>query len=675
MFKYIFALIPFLFFCLNINAQDQTFKKQLDYIQKLRRLSKNNELDIETRILHAKKACELSYKMAVDSVIFSSDINSLDFLSNTKDFQALKKTFHKHLKLARKLKDSVEIAFYCGLLGEHYSIFQKIRPDSSYYYYNISQKTYKALKNSFSSALILSRIAFLQKDEKEFVGSEINSIEALLLLETLKECNIIKKRRAYIYNNLGMVFNQLKQYEKSIEYYNLSLKIKRELEGDNQKTIYICYNNLGNTFKYSGQYDKAIKTYTKVLNDKVFINKEMSLHAVVLDNYAHALYLSKEHEQLPELYLKALRICDSVNADYRTIIIHQHLAEYYYSYNKKDSALYHGYKAKKVSEQFYKDDVLKSLLVLSRIEEDSIAVRHYESYIALNDSIQRAERLKRNKYARIQFETDQYIKETKRLSTQNILISVIGGILLLVLGLLYFIKVQRSKNKALAFASEQEKANQEIYKLMLQQQTRQEEGRLQERHRIAEDLHDGVLSRLFATRMGMGLLNIKEEQEALKKHKGFIEELQDIEREVRDISHTLKKESKLSKTNFESIIESYLKRQSVIGRYKYEFKKGIDVKFEMFNESIRVEIYRIIQEAIQNITKHAQAHMVTISFSLKKLVLEIKIHDDGIGFEVNRNYRGIGLKNIVSRVLKLEGDYNIISSPNKGTELNINIPV
>ncbi|AUP79498.1 tetratricopeptide repeat-containing sensor histidine kinase [Flavivirga eckloniae] len=671
-----FTLTCILLFCLNLCAQNTSFEKQLDSIQELRRLSKNDDLDIDTRILYAKRASELSYEIGVDSTIFLSDINRVDFFLNTKDFYAFKKVFHKRFKLAKKFNDSTQITFYSSLLGEYYYSFtENIRPDSSYYYYNISQEIYKVQKNNFNRALILHRIAILQKDEKFFVGSEVNLIEALSLLETLKESDIINRRKAYVYSCLGMVFDEQKQFEKSIEYYNLCLKMKNRLKGNNQRAIHITHISIGNTFKHSGQLDRAIKMYTKVLDDKAFIRKDSSLFALVLDNYAHALYLSEDYNQLPNLYLRALKVCNDVNDKYKTIIIHQHLAEFYYYKKQKDSALYHGYKAKEISEQFYKDDLLKSLLVLSKIEEDSIAVKHYESYITLNDSIQREDRLKRNKYARIQFETDQYIKETERLSIQNILISVIGGISLLVLGLLYFIRVQRSKNKALVFASEQEKANREIYKLMLQQQTRQEEGRLQERHRIAEDLHDGVLSRLFSTRMGMGFLNIKGDETTLQEYRTFIEEIQDIEKEVRDVTHVLREDNTLIKTSFESMLEDYMKHQSSIGGFKYEVEKMNEVNLDSLNDRIRVEIYRIVQESMQNIIKHAQADNVIISFMLKEYVLEIKIKDDGIGFDTNDRHKGIGLKNIASRVSKLKGSYNIASTEDKGTELNINIPV
>ncbi len=83
----------------------------------------------------------------------------------------------------------------------------------------------------------------------------------------------------------------------------------------------------------------------------------------------------------------------------------------------------------------------------------------------------------------------------------------------------------------------------------------------------------------------------------------------------------------------------------------------------------------MIQEAIQNIIKHAKADTIVISFSLKENVLEIKVKDNGMGFDANKNYKGIGLKNIASRVSKLRGSHQITSNLNKGTELNIHIPI
>ncbi len=672
------GLIYFIFFFLSTTfyAQSNRFKAQLDSIQELRQLSKNNDLDLDKRIFYAKQAVDLSYKTKVDSTILKSNNNLISVFLKKGDFSRAKQYSYKNIARAKKLKDSSALAFITESLGKcHYSFFPKIETDSVYYHYSISEKTHKALGNNLKRAIILRKIAILQKNEKDFTGSEVTSAKALLILDKLEQTNEVKKHKSFTYNNLGMLFDELKQYEESTKYYNLSLELKKELKVIDRMAYNETLNNLGNTFRNSGQYEKAIENYLKILKNKNLIKERPSFYALVLDNYAHALYLSRDHKHLPKLYLRALKICDSVEAQYRSIIIHQHLAEYYDYKKQKDSALYHGYKAKTISEQFYKDDVLKSLLILSKIEEDSIAIKHYDAYITLNDSIQHEQRLKRNKHTRIQFETDQYIRETKRLTTQNILIVVIGSILVFVLGLLYFIKTQRTKNKALVYEQIQQEANQEIYALMLQQHEKLETGRLLERHRISEDLHDGILSQLFGTRMGFGFLELTGDTQTLKQFKQLQQELQGIEKEVRDVSHELKNDSLVSKTSFETVLENYIKQQSAIGNFRYSIKKEKPLQFETIGNAIKVAVFRIVQEAIQNVIKHAKAKTITVFFKEKENTLYVTISDDGIGFDAKTKHKGIGLKNIESRVSKLGGTFNIVSKPNPGTVVNIAVPI
>ena len=93
----------------------------------------------------------------------------------------------------------------------------------------------------------------------------------------------------------------------------------------------------------------------------------------------------------------------------------------------------------------------------------------------------------------------------------NILIVIIGLIVILIFALLFIIKGQRTKNKVLHFESEQRKANEDIYALMLKQHAKIEEGRLQERHRISEELHDGILNKLLGSRLGLEYLSLKQE--------------------------------------------------------------------------------------------------------------------------------------------------------------------
>ena len=150
----------------------------------------------------------------------------------------------------------------------------------------------------------------------------------------------------------------------------------------------------------------AKKYYSQILANKNLIRERPDIYALVLDNYANTLYLSKQYDELPELYFKALKISDSVEfRGYNSIIINQHLAEYYNDFGEKERAKYYGYTAKTISEKYHNDDLLKSLLLLSNIEAGDAAANHLKEYIKLNDSLKKNERIIRNNFERIRLET------------------------------------------------------------------------------------------------------------------------------------------------------------------------------------------------------------------------------------------------------------------------------
>jgi len=88
----------------------------------------------------------------------------------------------------------------------------------------------------------------------------------------------------------------------------------------------------------------------------------------------------------------------------------------------------------------------------------------------------------------------------------------------------------------------------------------------------------------------------------------------------------------------------------------------------------KINIYRIIQESMQNIYKHANANAIKISISLEKDVICLDIVDDGDGFDTSKNRKGIGLKNMTSRVEDINGSISFTSQSGNGTEVNVKIP-
>lgn len=578
-------------------------------------------------------------------------------------------SIHKYLFNAR-LSDSISIA------NEHYKIGELYRhsllSDSAYFYFQKAEKVFKRFNYKYENAITLYGIAVVQCIEKDYTGSEVTSIEALTLLESLNESNDVNKYKAFVFNNLGIVFDELEQFNESIEYYKKSLEIKKKLKGDFQRSIGLTLNNMLKVYRRSGEYELAIEKYNEILSNKELINNHPDVYVLALGNYANTLYLSKQTEQLPELYLKALRICDSINLSYNSIIIHQHLAEYYNNKNNKDLAKYHAYKAKNISEAYNNDDLLKSLLLLSKIEKGDIAAKHLKKYVKLSDSLQRSERAKRDKFARIRFETNQIEQENIRIARERMWLLIISITLIITSFLIYLVVNQRNKNKELKFIQQQQETNEEIYNLMLSQQDNIEEARTLEKKRISEELHDGVLGRLFGTRLSLDSLNMGTNADAINTRSQYISELKNIEDDIRKVSHKLNTDF-VSGSGFIDIIKSLLKKQTKAYGFDYELKHNDDINWEEASNKTKIHIYRIIQESLQNIYKHANATLVKISFEVKNNVFCLVINDNGSGFIVDKAKRGIGLKNINSRVEEIKGDLKITSEVNKGTTITIKV--
>lgn len=546
--------------------------------------------------------------------------------------------------------------------------------DSAFYYYQKAEKIFKKTNSVFELAKTFYGIAVIQCNEKDYTGSEVTSIEAISLLETLKPTNFVNKYKSFVYNNLGIVFNELGLFEESLEYHKRSLKLKRNLNGDFQKSIGLSENNIAVAYKNSGQYTLAIDRYQKILSNTELIKNHPEVYVLALGNYANTLYLTKRYKKLPGLYLKALKKSDSINYTYNSIIIHQHLAEYYDNINNKDSAKYYAYKAKTISEDYNNDDLLKSLLLISNIESEDIAIDYLKEYVVLSDSLQKSERLKRDKFARIRFETNKIEQENIRISKERMWLLIISIVLILAFFLLYLVITQRNKNKELEFVQEQQKTNEEIYNLMLSQNENIEEARDLEKKRISQELHDGVLGRLFGTRLSLDSLNMSHSDEAIKTREQYIIELKTIEDDIRKVSHELNTDF-VSGSGFIDIIKKLVKTQTLAYGFDYILNHDGAIPWDSVINKYKIHIYRIIQEALHNIYKHAQATHVNISFKLKNNVICLNIEDNGSGYIVNKTKPGIGLKNMKSRIKEINGNINIISEKDIGTRVTIKMPL
>lgn len=565
-----------------------------------------------------------------------------------------RKTNKKARELSWVLKDSSAVALTYWNLASFFHAGNI--EDSAYYSFHKAQKIYAAVDDRYLSARVLLNMAIIQKNIKDYTGSEITTIEVISLLEPLE--NYLHLYRAY--NNLGIVYKELGEYDKSLSYYKMAEKYLRE--ADEKHLLPGLWNNIGVMHTKSKQYKKAQQYFDRALvYTKQLYQTDPELYAMLLDNHAYNRFQSNDTIGTLPQFKKSLVIREKQDIVPGIIISKLRLAEYYLKAKDTVSAIQNVSSAKTLAEETLNArDLLASLMLLSKATTDS-SLFYTNEYIRINDSLQRRERTTRNKFARIRYETAGYIAQTERLNERLMRISLIGitgGVILI---LLVVIQRQRSKNKELILIQEKHK--------------RFEEGKEKEKQRISRELHDGVLAKLFGVTMSLDVLNDANDVEAKKKRAKGIEAIKTISEEVRLLSHELSKSSLMS-TDYGLVLTDFVEQQPQKGT-KFQLKIDPAINWEKMDGDIKMNMYRILQEGVQNIHKHARAKAVLIEFKIVNEKLTLSIRDNGKGFEPEKERHGIGLKNIKDRVKSLEGKLEIFSADSieQGTQLKISIPI
>ncbi|WP_083702071.1 sensor histidine kinase [Mangrovimonas sp. DI 80] len=637
-------------------------------------MSQDEEFSLEERLDFALKSSLMAKQIGVDSTILASNRKLSLMYFETEHYDDYVKINQRNVKLAEKLRDTSAMGVASSNLGYFYHYNKQI--DSAYYYLYKSLDYALALKDKTGQADILSSIADIQVGEKDYMSGEENAIKAIKLLEKQPKSEYNLGNQWMLTNLIGIVSNKLQHYDKSIEHYDRAIDIADRME-DGFVERCISMNNKAFVYRKKGDFETALELYEGLMPyKKEYEDYDPSFYALIVDNIAYTKLEAgrSDYDSMEAMFKEAYRISDSLEDPATKQAVCLDISKFYAELKQKDSALVYANEARKLSKETSSNEIyLDALMVLSQLKEGDSGKAYLNEHIKLSDSLLNVERNVRNKFARIEFETDLIEQENHRISRERFWLFVVSLVLLFTLFLLYVIATQRAKNKELRFKQDQQKANEEIYNLMLSQQDKVEEARAHEKKRISEELHDGILGRLFGTRLSLDSLSFSEGKEAAKSRIGYISELKKIEEDIRKISHDLNTDF-VSGSGFMDIVGELVEKQANAYQLKYTFNYTDDINWENVPNKTKINIYRVIQESLQNIYKHAKAQLVKINVDLKDDVIMLSLKDDGKGFDVNKSRKGIGLKNINSRVAEIEGKLGIDSAPNQGTTITIEIP-
>ncbi len=193
-----------------------------------------------------------------------------------------------------------------------------------------------------------------------------------------------------------------------------------------------------------------------------------------------------------------------------------------------------------------------------------------------------------------------------------------------------------------------------------------------EKKHLARELHDGINQLLVSSKCHLELLSHQIDNKVLNTHlEKSQQSIVTAINEVRHISHQLRP-SALDDIGLEAALSTLLQ--------DFRSHSGIEIETHFdtqqtgkLKSEAATTLYRVAQESLTNIEKHANANRVTVVLQQMGNMLQLMVRDDGVGFspKVAFNKRGIGLRNMRERVEFIGGDFEYISEPGFGTEITV----
>ncbi|WP_374363875.1 tetratricopeptide repeat protein [Cloacibacterium sp.] len=554
-------------------------------------------------------------------------LNNLPFEIRLKDAAVLDEIYLKNAEEAAKINYNIgEAKSYSNL--------------SLVYYYQ--GKYEKDLIFSLRAIHIFEKINDLENLSLEWgeLGYRMkkrNLDKAILYMQKAKyiaEKSNLRKPLLSIYNNYGVLKEMKKEYDSALFYYNKGLALKERIK--DKVGIPYSLNNIAGVFVLRKQYDEAEINYNKALQ----IRKEINDTVGIAENYSY----------LGDMYLFQNECKKAIN------------------YYQKSVEITDKYKYFGLSQDSYKkiSDCYESL------NDDKNALIYFKKHSSLKDSLINQETNAKIAELEIKFDTNEKEKQLlqKQSEVENsrikVTVAIIFAILASIIGFLFY-RQQKLKNK-------QQHQEFELKSTMAQVEN---QNKLQEqRLSISRDLHDNIgaqltfiISSLENTKFGIPNLDV-----AIEKR---LEKISDFTRntivELRDTIWAMNK-ADFTMEDLSSRIFNFVEHaQSANHQIQFNFSIDKSLENKSFSSVVGVNLYRTIQEAVNNAMKHADATQIIINTEKLAEGLRIEIKDDGKGFDLNSTDFGNGLLNMNKRIEEINGNFSINSEIGKGTRIRIEL--
>ncbi len=485
---------------------------------------------------------------------------------------------------------------------------------------------------------------------------------------------------------IGVVYFLREEYPRAIELLNecLTNTVNEELKYD-------IYKRLGDVYLFQDKLTDAKQEYTKVeaFFDSISQHKkklEVSIQlGVVAEQFkdTHTAFsyfnLVKDEALKNEFYDLYFNAQNRIGRHY------YHLKQYENAQIAMTSAYTNSVQWNHLESQ---KRIIENLeLIYIKLKDYKNAYAIMTQYVDISNRILKNQNKKEVNELEVQYntlqkenqihllESEQTKKESEIKRQKTLKMSFLIGFLIIlipVIGLLYMYYQKLQAQSKLNII--QEEVNQQKVETLLKDQELElikadVEGQDRERKRIAQELHDSIGGSLAGIKLQLS--NITQDDENYKR---IAKQIDETYVQVRDLSHTLIPK-KFNENIFTTLVEQYIKNLQKDNKTKITFSPYPKHEINAINETLKVELYKIMQELLTNTFKHAEATQVSIHLNKHEDSIKLLFEDDGKGFDMQKSKKGIGLTNIKSRLESLSGTIRIDAFPNRGTVIDIDIPI
>ncbi len=515
-------------------------------------------------------------------------------------------------------------------------------------------------------------------------------------LAHLQEAEHIAERVGHDYGlanvliNRGNIYYSQDRLQEAWAAYQATLRFASE-----RGYVHVANNaimNLGAVAHLMDRYDEAIALYDSLLG--VIGGRNPDLRVDLLTNMGFAHAAMGRHDQALAWYDLALKELARHGSDVRDAKLLQHRSSSFWKLGRREAAFHDLNEALSIADQQNWKELEAEIRYklyrwykeTGRAEE---ALLELEAYTALNDSLSEIRFGERMSRLEVQYETE---KKEQRLKLQEAELSetrareerrsfqlkgVIGLLVLLVV--IAALLMRNVRHIRRLRGQEQAMHLQQVDDLMKKQEIRVLDAVVQaqheERDRIAKDLHDHLGQMLSAIKLQFSALEGRVEGMAAehKEHYRHVFDLLDkAVTEVRRISHSMVKGT-LARFGLKGALEDLAATVETPDKLHVELSLfGLE---ERLKPEVELGIYRMVQEMVSNILKHARATEVTIQVTRSAGMLNLMVEDNGVGFEQGKAKEGLGMGNLRTRAGELKGALHIDSRPGQGTTLSVDIPL